>query len=284
MNLVWILNSDHFGKRNNDMLISWILNIVSEQISNNLNFINSVSKLWVELQEHYAQIDGHRIYQLTNDIIQLKQANCTVEIYYHKLKGFLDEFDALESPYMCVCVPATVTMEGSMVKGETNKQTILHKGTTLKGSQAPLIQTLGQKGETLAQKEEVHLGKEFIVETMAKRDTFKRSVTKLLDIQWVIRYMENINHLKPANLHMKTSLQGQLTWLLGRMNQSNQWHPQVQGLTNKWFLLILMCLQGWTNCKIILIKFYSCCKIIKEDSHKVYSFPKVLKFLSSFLL
>ena len=84
-------------ERNNDMLISWILNTVTEQIGNNLNFINSVSKLWIELHEHYAQIDGHRIYQLTNDIVQLKQIDSTVEVYYHKLKGLWDEFDALEA-------------------------------------------------------------------------------------------------------------------------------------------------------------------------------------------
>lgn len=41
-------------------VISWILNIVSEQISNNLNFINYVSNLWLEVQEHYSQ--RHQIY------------------------------------------------------------------------------------------------------------------------------------------------------------------------------------------------------------------------------
>ncbi|GJW36219.1 cysteine-rich receptor-like protein kinase 8 [Tanacetum coccineum] len=76
-------------ERNNDMLISWILNTVSEQIGNNLNFINSASKLWLELQEHYAQIDGHRIYQLSNDIVQLKQENSFVEVYYQKLKELM---------------------------------------------------------------------------------------------------------------------------------------------------------------------------------------------------
>ncbi|GKD64836.1 cysteine-rich receptor-like protein kinase 8 [Tanacetum coccineum] len=91
-------------ERNNDMLISWILNTVSEQIGNNLNFINYVSKLWVELQEHYVQIDGHMIFQLTNNMVQLKQENCSIEVYYHKLKGFQDEYDALEAPYMCTCV------------------------------------------------------------------------------------------------------------------------------------------------------------------------------------
>ncbi|XP_071704636.1 uncharacterized protein [Rutidosis leptorrhynchoides] len=52
----------------NDMIISWILNTVTDQIGNSLTFINSASALWKELQEHYSQLDGHRIYQLTNEI------------------------------------------------------------------------------------------------------------------------------------------------------------------------------------------------------------------------
>nr|GEX48471.1 uncharacterized mitochondrial protein AtMg00820-like [Tanacetum cinerariifolium] len=52
---------------------------VVEKIGNNFNFINSVNKLWLELQEHYARINGHRIFQLTNNIMQLKQIDCTIE-------------------------------------------------------------------------------------------------------------------------------------------------------------------------------------------------------------
>ncbi|GKE31824.1 cysteine-rich receptor-like protein kinase 8 [Tanacetum coccineum] len=90
-------------ERTNDMVISWILNTISDQISNSLNFINFASDLWSELCEHYSQLDGHRIYQLVNDIVQLKQQNCNIEVYYHKLKGLWDEHDALEAPYMCIC-------------------------------------------------------------------------------------------------------------------------------------------------------------------------------------
>ncbi|GJU81692.1 cysteine-rich receptor-like protein kinase 8 [Tanacetum coccineum] len=68
-----------YWERANDMLISWILNTVSEQI------------------------DGHRIYQLANEIVDLKQSNCTIEIYYRKLKGLWDELDAIEAPYACTC-------------------------------------------------------------------------------------------------------------------------------------------------------------------------------------
>nr|GEV05744.1 cysteine-rich RLK (receptor-like protein kinase) 8 [Tanacetum cinerariifolium] len=43
----------------------------------------------------------HRIYQHANEIADLKQSNCTIEIYYHKLKGLWDELDAIEAPYAC---------------------------------------------------------------------------------------------------------------------------------------------------------------------------------------
>ncbi|GKA97177.1 cysteine-rich receptor-like protein kinase 8 [Tanacetum coccineum] len=92
-----------YWERANDMVISWILNIVSEQISNNLNFVHSTHSLWHQLHDHYSQLDGHRIYQLHNDIVHLKQMNCSVEVYYHKLKGPWDELDALEAPNNCTC-------------------------------------------------------------------------------------------------------------------------------------------------------------------------------------
>ncbi|GJY74958.1 ribonuclease H-like domain-containing protein, partial [Tanacetum coccineum] len=87
----------------NDMVISWILNTISEQIGNNMSFINSASTLWNELSKHYSQLDGHMIYQVTNNIINHKQSNTTIMWYYHKLKGLWDELDALKAPYACMC-------------------------------------------------------------------------------------------------------------------------------------------------------------------------------------
>ncbi|GJX94469.1 cysteine-rich receptor-like protein kinase 8 [Tanacetum coccineum] len=81
-----------YWERANDMLISWILNTVSEQI------------------------DGHRIYQIANEIVELKQSNCTIDVYYHKLKGLWDELDATEAPYACTSIMARSTFE----RGSTN--------------------------------------------------------------------------------------------------------------------------------------------------------------------
>ena len=67
----------HWEKAN-DMLISWILNTVLEGIGNHLTLVDSTFGLWTELNEHYSQLDGHRIYQIANEIIELKQSNCTI--------------------------------------------------------------------------------------------------------------------------------------------------------------------------------------------------------------
>ncbi|GJU35884.1 cysteine-rich receptor-like protein kinase 8 [Tanacetum coccineum] len=56
-----------YWERANDM----ILNTISKQIGNNLTFINSAYALWNKLHEHYSQLDGHRIYQLVNEIMDL---------------------------------------------------------------------------------------------------------------------------------------------------------------------------------------------------------------------
>ena len=59
--------------------------------------------MWFELQEQYSQIDGHRIYQLTQELVQLKQLNYAIEVYYQKMKGFWDELDVIELPHLCIC-------------------------------------------------------------------------------------------------------------------------------------------------------------------------------------
>lgn len=56
-----------------------------------------------ELFEHYSQLDGHRVFVVSNELVNLKQQNYSIEVYYHKLKELWDELDALEAPFVCTC-------------------------------------------------------------------------------------------------------------------------------------------------------------------------------------
>lgn len=43
------------------MVISWILNTVSEDISNGMDFVSYAKELWDELMEQFSSTNGHRV-------------------------------------------------------------------------------------------------------------------------------------------------------------------------------------------------------------------------------
>lgn len=49
------------------MLISWILNTVSDKISNGMNFINTDQKVCEELNDQFYSVNGYRVYQVLKD-------------------------------------------------------------------------------------------------------------------------------------------------------------------------------------------------------------------------
>ena len=90
-------------ERVNDMVISWILNTVSEDISNGMDFVNTAQEVWEELAGQFSSIDGHRIYQILKDLHALEQGDKSAELYYHKMKNLWDEYVALEPAVACKC-------------------------------------------------------------------------------------------------------------------------------------------------------------------------------------
>lgn len=50
--------------RNNNVVISWILNSVSNEISASIMFVNYAVENWNDLRERFQQSNGPRIFQL----------------------------------------------------------------------------------------------------------------------------------------------------------------------------------------------------------------------------
>lgn len=90
-------------ERVNDMIITWILNTVADDISDGLNYVINAQEIWNELRERFSGTNGHRIYQILKDTHALEQGNNSVEVYFHKLKGLWDEYEVLEPVVSCVC-------------------------------------------------------------------------------------------------------------------------------------------------------------------------------------
>ena len=50
--------------RNNNIVMSWILNSVSKDISASILFSDSALEIWIDLRDRFQQSNGPRIFQL----------------------------------------------------------------------------------------------------------------------------------------------------------------------------------------------------------------------------
>ena len=73
-----------------------MLNKMTHEIRHSMSYVTSVSQMWKDLQDKFSSIDGHKIYQLQRDLHSLEQDDKSVEIYFHNLKGYWDEYRALK--------------------------------------------------------------------------------------------------------------------------------------------------------------------------------------------
>ena len=66
--------------RTNNIVISWILNSVSKDISASIIFAESTSEIWNDFKDHFQQSNGPRIFQLHRDLLNLNQAQNSISV------------------------------------------------------------------------------------------------------------------------------------------------------------------------------------------------------------
>lgn len=71
----------------NSMIILWIINYVSKEITQNIIGLNTAREIWQELQDSFTQSNGPRIFQLEKDLLSLTQGNSLISNYYIRFDG-----------------------------------------------------------------------------------------------------------------------------------------------------------------------------------------------------
>lgn len=87
--------------RNNNIVISWILNSVSKEISASIIFSDSAYDIWNDLKERYQQANGPRIFQLRKKLMNLQQGQLSISAYFTKLKIIWDELSSYRPTCSC---------------------------------------------------------------------------------------------------------------------------------------------------------------------------------------
>ena len=87
--------------RNNNMVISQILNSVSKEISASVIFTESAYEIWLDLKDRFQQSNGPRIFQLRRELINLHQYQNSAGIYFTKLKAIWEELNNFRPSCSC---------------------------------------------------------------------------------------------------------------------------------------------------------------------------------------
>ncbi|XP_057981103.1 uncharacterized protein LOC131166526 [Malania oleifera] len=83
--------------RYNDIVITWMQNTMAVDIKSSITYVETAHQLWLELEQRFAQQNAPRIFKVKQGILDLKQRQDSISIYFFKLKTFLDELLNYES-------------------------------------------------------------------------------------------------------------------------------------------------------------------------------------------
>ncbi|KAJ0890287.1 putative RNA-directed DNA polymerase [Helianthus annuus] len=101
--------------RCNSVVLTWLLNSVSEELFLGQVFSTLASEVWEDLKETYDKIDGSVVYDLFKKINCISQNGSTVAEYYNRLTTMWKQFDAMLKLPTCSCKAAKDYNDFSML-------------------------------------------------------------------------------------------------------------------------------------------------------------------------
>ena len=90
----------------NDMVMSWILNVLSKNIADSVIYAKTARQMWLELEERFGQINGAKLYQVKKEICTVSQGANDISSYFTKVKNLWDQLDDLDEVPVCICSSA----------------------------------------------------------------------------------------------------------------------------------------------------------------------------------
>ena len=75
----------------NDMVMAWILNVVTKDIGDSIIYAKSARDMRIQLEERYGQANGAKFYQVQRQICTISQGANDIATYFTKIKTLWDE-------------------------------------------------------------------------------------------------------------------------------------------------------------------------------------------------
>lgn len=110
-------------ERCDDIVTSWILNSLSKEIADSVEYVVDSAELWRELEDRYEQTNGAKLQQIQKEINDLSQGSLDITGYYTKLKKLWEELSTLNAKTQCTC-DYTCGAKSNVHKAEQDRRLI----------------------------------------------------------------------------------------------------------------------------------------------------------------
>ncbi|KAL9686915.1 hypothetical protein QQ045_031309 [Rhodiola kirilowii] len=88
-------------KRCNDVIMTWLLNLVSKKVVNHILHAKDVASAWRILHTRYAGSNVSRKFYLKKEICNINQGELDIAKFFEKLNAYWKELDALSKRFGC---------------------------------------------------------------------------------------------------------------------------------------------------------------------------------------
>ncbi|PWA71120.1 hypothetical protein CTI12_AA282000 [Artemisia annua] len=79
----------------NNLVISWLMNSVSESIGKSIMFMGTAHAIWLQLETRFALSNGSHKYKLNKETYGIMQLGRSISEYYTNMKCVLEELDSM---------------------------------------------------------------------------------------------------------------------------------------------------------------------------------------------
>jgi len=103
-----------FWQRNNAMVLSWLLNSLTENVRNRVLYFDTAYDLWKDLEERFGQSNKATLFQVQKEVSCLSQGDLAIASYCTKAKQLWDECSAVNT--VPLCTKCECGVNGRLVK------------------------------------------------------------------------------------------------------------------------------------------------------------------------